>query len=171
LAVVWALAIAAATGLPPRAAEQPSSLQAGALLHDIRVRGARAVVDSLWSDDGKWERVMASIASGEKEWLAVATALHPGTDTGASETLDEAVFLALKPAPGAVLQLLKGGSFDTDFVCSSSIATDYSSEQSRRLVRDRIEVLEALSQSEVKGARDQCLKGLKNALKDLATSR
>lgn len=153
-AVVLALLTAVTMAIPARTAERTATLQASAVLGDIKSRGARAVVDSLWADGGQWDKVMTNIAGGTAEWLDVATALHPGTDAGASETLDEAIFLALKPAPVAVLRLLKDGVFDTKFVCGSNIGTDYSPKESRRFVRDRIQVLAAVTELEVAAARD-----------------
>src|SRR5256885_5371516 len=96
-------------------AETPSSssLQADSVLTDIKVHGSHAAVATLWSNTNRWNQVMESIGRGNEEWLKVAVALRPGTDAGASETLDEAVFLALKPAPVAVLRLLKERQFET----------------------------------------------------------
>jgi hypothetical protein len=170
-ATILGLLIAVTMAIPARNAQSAAPLQAAAVLGDIKSRGARAVVDSLWAVDGRWDTVMTNVAGGKAEWLEVAAALHPGTDAGASETLDEAIFLALKPAPVAVLWLLKDGVFDTNFVCSSNIGTDYSQKESRRFVRDRIKVLAAVTELDVAGARDRCLQGLRGALKILADSK
>jgi hypothetical protein len=67
--------------------------------------------------------------------------------------------------------LLRDGVFDTKFVCSSNIGTDYSPKESRRFVRDRIQVLAAVTELEVAAARDRCLQGLRDALKILAVSK
>jgi hypothetical protein len=146
-----------------------TSLRANDVLADVRTRGARAVVESLWTNSEQWDTVMRNISHGRSEWLKVAVALHPGTDGGASEMLDEALFLALKPAPIAVLQLLQEHQFQSALVCSSNIGTDYTSEESRRLVEERIKVLMNLSgQMNTLPVRDECLKGLRGALKDLS---
>ena len=170
-AIVLGLSIAVTMAGPAKTAHSTATRRAAAVLGDIKSRGARAVVDSLWADDGHWDTVMINVAGGTAEWLDVAAALHPGTDAGASETLDEAIFLALKPAPVAVLRLLKDGVFDTNFVCSSNIGTDYSPKESRRFVRDRIKVLAAVTELDVAGTRDRCLQGLRGALKILAISK
>jgi hypothetical protein len=151
-----------------RSAATPAaaSPQAAALLADVKTQGATAVVAKLRSDNARWNQVMASIGQGHREWLQVASALRPGTDAGASEALDEAVFLALKTAPSTVLQLLKDGAFDTGAVCSSNIGTDYNAEQSKRFIKDRIKVLEKLSNPTTEPARAQCLEGLRAALAD-----
>src|SRR5208282_6035273 len=115
-----------------------SALQAAAVLADVKAQGARTVVSSLWSDTARWNEVMARIGRGSQEWLKVAAALRPATDAGASEALDEAVFLALKSAPTAVLRLLQDGMFATQTVCSSNIGIDYGPEESKRFIKARI---------------------------------
>jgi len=114
---------------------------------------------------------MAEIATGKKDWLEVAAALRPGTDAGASETLDEAMFLALQSAPVTVLKLLDGNPFDTDSVCSSNIGTDYSPQKSVRFLRDRIRVLRHVSDADLQAVRTHCLKNLRAAQKELADSK
>lgn len=163
------LAIATTWSLCARAAQSsPSTLQAREISADIKLYGAKAVVAKLWADNRKWDEIMANIGRGDRGWLEVAVALNPGTDAGASEELNEAMFLALKPAPVTVLHMLKKQQFATAFVCSSNIGTDYSPEQSRLFINERIAVLESLSDSEIQGSRDECLKGLRAALKDFA---
>jgi hypothetical protein len=153
------------------AATASSAPQAASILADIKTRGAKAAVETLWADNSDWNTVMADISGGKPEWLDVAVALQPGTDGGAAETLDEAVFLALKPSPVAVLKLLQEHQFLTDLVCSSNIGTDYPPEKSRRFIRDRIKVLETLSDSKLQVTREQCLRGLRTALKDFPVTK
>jgi hypothetical protein len=140
-------------------------------LADVKAQGARTVVAALWSDNGRWNQVMANVGDGKPEWLEVAVALRPGTDAGAAETLDEAIFFALKTAPVAVLQLLKDGRFETSLVCSSNIGTDYTPTESRRFIGDRIKVLSGLSDAKILATRDQCLAGLRTALADFDNSK
>jgi hypothetical protein len=154
------------------AATLPSSpVTASRVLNDVRVQGAHDVVATLWANNDQWNDVMANIGMGTPEWLDVAVALHPGTDGGAAEMLDEAVFLALKPAPIAVLKLLKDQQFETAFVCSSNIGTDYTLDESRRFIGDRINVLTSLADSKLRATRDQCLKGLRAALREFDRSK
>jgi hypothetical protein len=143
-----------------------SSPEAAALLADVKTQGATAVVAKLWADNARWNQAMANVGQGRHDWLRVAAALRPGTDAGASEALDEAIFLALKTAPSTVLQLLKDGTFDTRMVCSSNIGADYSAAQSKRFIKDRIKILENLSNAAIEPARAQCLQGLHAALAD-----
>jgi hypothetical protein len=147
------------------------SLHASGILTDVRTRGAKAVVASLWSDGGRWNQVMANIGRGRPEWLEVAVALQPGTDAGAAETLDEAVFFALGAAPVAVLKLLKEGRFQTKFVCSSNVEEDYTTSESQGFIRERIKVLSGLADARTLATRDQCLAGLRSALADLDSSK
>jgi hypothetical protein len=146
-------------------------VHADVLLTDIELHGANSVVKKLWVTDRAWDDVMAAIANGKKDWLDVAVALRPGTDGGASETLDEAMFLALQSAPIAVLKRLDGNPFDTDFVCSSNIGTDYPAQKSIRFVRDRIKVLSGASDAQLQAVRTHCLKNLRAALKELADAK
>jgi hypothetical protein len=148
---------------PTHAASSP---QAVALLADVKTQGASAIVAKLRADNARWDQVMAAIGQGRREWLQVAAALRPGTDAGASEALDEAIFLALKTAPSTVLQLLKDGTFETRAVCSSNIGTDYSAAQSKRFIKERIKVLETVSNATTEAVRAQCLQGLHAALAD-----
>jgi hypothetical protein len=166
-AVAVSLAICVTDPKPAMATGPASEIQASAVLADIQLHGPEAVVASLRSDQPKWDDVMAKIAGGKNKWLRVAGALRPATDGGASETLDEAVFLALKPASAAVLKLLMEGRFSTDSVCSSNIARNYSEQQSRRLIRERISILTGLSATGIQAMRDDCVTKLAAALKDL----
>src|ERR1700722_4924405 len=164
-AVAVSLAICVTDPKLARATGQASEIRASAILADIRLHGPEAVVASLRPDQHKWDDVMAKIAGGGNKWLRVADALRSATDGGASETLDEAVFLALKPATVAVLKLLKEGRFSSDYVCSSNIATDYSEQQSRRLIRERISILTGLSATGIQAMRTDCVTKLAAAFR------
>jgi hypothetical protein len=148
-----------------------SSPLAADILADTRVRGAKAAVATLWSDNDRWNSVIANIGHGKPEWLEVAIALQAGTDGGAAETLDEAIFFALKPSPVAVLNLLREHHFQVELVCSSNIGTDYTPDKSRRYIRQRIDILEGLSDSKLSAIRDECLTGLRAALKDFPVTK
>jgi hypothetical protein len=147
-----------------------ASLQPDKVLESISKQGAQAVVAALWESGSQWNDVMVGVATGSQQWLKVAVALRPGTDAGASEELDEAVFLALKPSAAAVLQLLKSGRFETATVCSSNIGIDYSPEKSRRFIQERIRTLGNVNHTDTKAVRDQCLSQLQAALRDFSSS-
>jgi hypothetical protein len=166
VAVLVAVSTVAEAGTSPA-----SSLRADNLLADVSARGPQAVVATLRSEGTLWDQVMTNIGNGGRQWLDVAAALRPGTDAGASEALDEAVFLALKSEPARVLQMLKNGTFDATIVCSSNIGTDYSAAQSRQFIKDRIKVLKGVSDANAIGVRDQCLAGLRRALAEFDNSK
>jgi hypothetical protein len=148
------------------AAQSPSPLQASAVLDDVQADGARTVLDRLVNESARWNEAMADIARGDRQWLDVAVALRAASNSGASELLDEAVFIALKPAPVAVLRLLRDQQFDTECVCSSNVGTDHSTRESRRFVKERIKILGHLpvGDAAMRATRDRCVKGLRAAL-------
>jgi hypothetical protein len=166
--ILCALQLIGADGM---ASPTSAPLRADQILADIKHRGAQEVLKGFWKQDGsfgpKWDEIADRVARGGKDWLQVAAALRPATDAGASETLDEAVFLALKPSPVKVLRLLREGTFETQAICSSIIGIDYDETESRRFIQERIEVLAGVSEPSVRGVREECLKGLRGALADI----
>jgi len=96
-----------------------SHVRATTIVADIKAHGSKATVVALWANIDQWNEVIANIGRGRPEWLQVAIGLHPGSDADSSEMLDEAVFLALKPAPIAVLRLIKDQQFSVTSVCGS----------------------------------------------------
>jgi hypothetical protein len=160
-----------ARSVTANAAGPEPSLRAESLLADVNTRGPRPVVAALRSDSNQWDQVITNISHGYPQWLNVAAALRPGTDAGSSETLDEAMFLALKPEPIRVLQLLKDGTFEATVVCSSNIATDYTDAESRQFIKERISVLQGVSDSHTLAVRDRCLAGLRAALAEFDNSK
>lgn len=154
--------LACAGGSPSR-----SNLEPNVLLSQIRSRGAAKIVEELYAPGGRWSSVMAEIYEGSADWLTVASALRPGTDGGASEELDEAVFLALGRAPEAVLGLLKRHEFRLAFVCSANIEVDYSVDESRRFIEERLRALGRVNDPALAETRTQCELGLRDGLRDL----
>lgn len=148
-------------------ATDSSKVTPARVLADIALHGPSKVVQKLYEPGGRWSSVMAKIAEGRDDWLKVAVALRPGTDGGASEELNETIFLALGAAPEAVLDLLKQRKFATEFVCSSNIAVDYSVDESRRFIEERLKALERVTKPSLAEIRTQCEQGLRNGLKDL----
>jgi hypothetical protein len=148
-------------------AASPPPLRPDAILADVQVHGARSAVAALWADTNRWNQLLARIGTGNRRWLEVAAVLRKGTDAGASEELDESVFLALRPNPRAVLELLKARTFDVGAVCNGNIADDYPAAQSKRFLAERIQVLQGFSESATTAVQDQCLAGLRMALDGL----
>jgi hypothetical protein len=162
--IAW---IVIASAIVSTACAGSMSIRAADILGDVRQHGARAAATTLWGDHRRWSQVVASIAKGTAEWLDVAIALRAGADGGASEELDEAVFLALKPAPMRVLHLLGAGPFEIASVCSSNVATDYPATKAQRFIADRIAVLARMSDQSVRETRDQCVAKLRAALEEI----
>src|SRR5207245_5721006 len=89
-----------------------------ARLEEIERLGTRTVVSELYEDDRRWDAVRSGVASGAKAWLEVARRLKREAETsGPGQDLTEAVASALERAPGRVLAVLDGESFDSDDVC------------------------------------------------------
>jgi hypothetical protein len=167
----WAIvALFVAGSITVHAASPAPPIRAESILEDVNTRGPQPVVAALRSDSNQWDQVMTNISHGNPHWLNVAAALRPGTDAGSSEALNEAVFLALKPAPTRVLQLLKDGTFETAAVCNSNIATDYPDAQSQKFIKERIAALQGVSDQNTLAVRDRCLAGLRAALAEFDNS-
>ena len=87
---LWLLFVTLGAG-PVAWADRPA-----ALLAEIGARGAAPVVHELY-DSESWSPLMEHIASGNRDWLLAAVALHQGTDGASSEELGLAVSRALIP--------------------------------------------------------------------------
>ena len=95
-----------------------------AIARDIRLHGAKAVVDRLWNN-GDWERVMDRVDAGDARWIALVPQLAPGTDAGTAEELPIALAFALPNKPRAVLALLGGkDGFAIEDVCGAPFIGD-----------------------------------------------
>lgn len=137
------------------------------LLRQIKSEGANKVVEQLYAPGGRWSEVMAAIGKGHSNWLTVARELHTGTDGGASEELNEAIFFALAPAPRQVLPLIKERDFQVEFVCSSNVNIDYSLDESRQFIQARLTVLSQIKDPALADTKAACEKGLQQGLHDL----
>jgi hypothetical protein len=130
-------------------------LKPDAIIAAIKHQGAKAVVNSLYVDDSRWRKVMTDIGSGDPSWLKVAIAIYAGSDAGASEQIQQALFIAIKPAPHEILLLIKKDVAGVD--CHANLVDDYSETQTRQIVKDRIRVVEGLSDPSLQIARAHCL--------------
>lgn len=102
-------ALAAPVATPPQATE---------ILAEIKSTGAKATFRRLWSDEPQFDAVLAEIAKGSPEWLAIAQQIRPFTDAAASEGLDYSVARALPVAPERVLRLV-GHGCSIERICTS----------------------------------------------------
>ena len=62
----------------------------------IKTHGANATLRSVYGDELVWSNLLSGIATGDKEWLRIATQLRPVADAGSGEQLDQAVGEALE---------------------------------------------------------------------------
>jgi hypothetical protein len=107
---ITAFATASATG------QLKEALTARALIQEIATGGPKQVVDEYWANQGRWNKIMEFIETGDEKWLEVAVRLRAGLDAGTSEELDAAVAGAIPKNPRGVLRLLKNG-FTIHDVC------------------------------------------------------
>lgn len=165
---VWIAPFLALMALPDLvlAADSPRP-DAVEILQEIRASGPAKVVARLYDSSALWNGVLTRIGQGGDDWLKVAVALHPGTDGGAAEELDEAIFFALAPAPKKVLELLRIHEFNVDFVCSSNVSVDYSFAESRQLINERLRILGQIHEPALAQVTALCARGLQQALKDV----
>lgn len=87
-------------------------------IEEINKRGARGIVAELYSHPNEWNAVLRNIASGDKSWLRVAVALHPGSDAGSSEMLTNSVGKALENAPENVFKIASK-EFQLSSICGA----------------------------------------------------
>lgn len=165
---VWIATLLALTMLAGEvfAAGSPH-VDAADILQEIRASGAAKVVARLYDSGALWNGVLARIGQGSDDWLKVAVALHPGTDGGAAEELNEAIFFALATAPKKVLELLRIHEFNVDFVCSSNVSVDYSFAESRQFIDERLRVLGQTHEPALAQITALCTRGLQQALRDV----
>jgi len=88
----------------------------------IRNEGAAAVVQSLWETTG-WSDLTAHVSSGKPEWVDVAIAISPGTDAGATEELQDALFAGLGQNPTYELSVLPVDESDGSPLSLSTICS------------------------------------------------
>ena len=88
-----------------QAATRP--VDAASIVGEIRDVGAKRVVAKYY-DTKAWEHsIMPGIRRADQAWLQVAEELHKGSDAGASEDLDSALYEALPAAPYKVLPVMQ----------------------------------------------------------------
>ncbi len=82
-----------------------SALTPTVVLEKIKTFGARPTLQAIYSDKENWERLLAGIATGTKDWLSIANQLVSVSDAGSSQQLGLAVGEALEHQPENVLSL------------------------------------------------------------------
>ena len=158
-----ALAMAAPPGSPE------------ALLEEIDRLGAHRVVSELYEDDRRWDAVRSGVASGAKAWLEVARRLKLEAETsGPGQDLTEAVASALERAPGRVLAVLDGESFDPDDVCSlntieDSLGSDF--HAALRTVERRERAVGSVAERALAARKRECLGFLRELKREVIRNR
>ena len=102
-AVLALLAAVATAGLGASSSE----LTAAELLNRIDQEGGDRVLRNLWAEQQPFDYVCAQIATGDSEWLKVASKLRSFSDAGASLSLDISMAQALPKEPAAVLTAIE----------------------------------------------------------------
>jgi hypothetical protein len=143
------------------AAAAAAQLSPEGILRDIKLQGAKAVVDRLWND-GDWDRVMDRVDAGDARWIALVPQLAPGTDAGTAEDLPIALAFALPKNPGAVLALLGRDGFPADEVCGAPFIEDTVKDIPAYLRQAETAVLRVRDPA-LSGAKQACLAELKKA--------
>ena len=136
-----------------------------AIMQDIQLKGARAVVSQLYEHPQTWRLILADIATGDQSWLEVAVALHPGSDAGSSEMLTLAVGAALENNPANVFQTaLK--AFQLKSICSGPDVDDpkYGSyELSMKAINQRIGKVNSIKDKSSAAISKACVQHLEES--------
>jgi hypothetical protein len=130
----------------------------------IQDHGAHAAAAKLW-ETKEWDQLIAGVASGESEWLAVVDELLPGTDAGSTSELFDAVAWALPKAPAHVLRLVSRNPSDWGFVCSGPPVDFPPPGDSASYFRRANEAVAGVTNKELRRVRNECLKQLATAAK------
>lgn len=162
---IWIAAILwIGTPAAGNAASVPIPLKPEAIRAEIERTGAGPTLQSLFEDDKRWPKVVGLIGSGSPAWLKIAVALEPASDGASAEDLRDAVFIALKPSPRLVLALINDNKFAD--ACEPGLV-DYSNREIRRMIGDRIRVVEAVSDPGLQTARNGCLQRMRRVLAEM----
>ena len=168
LALSIVLMLSIAYGADNKPADLP--LKPEALLQEINLKGARAVVIELYKNSNVWDAVLKKIATGNRSWLEIAVALRPGSDAGSSEMLTLAVGEALEHNPTTVLQVAPK-AFQLSSVCSGPDVDDHrydSYELSMKAINRRIEKLSTIKDRSLLNPSKKCIGHLEESKKGIA---
>jgi len=132
-----------------------------AILEEVKKRGAKEVINDLWSDEEKEEDsiiyfVSKKIESGEPKWLEVARVLRPASDAGSGEDLLIMVARALPNAPALVLNMI-GNSFPLRDICTLPFI-EGEPEIEKAYLNKTENALKSLQEPELEGVRWDCLR-------------
>ena len=138
----------------PRRLLEPSEIRS--LIDNL---GPAEAAKRLRGDRFTWAVLEKGIASGHREWLALAAALHPGAGAGAADSLHIALGAALARKPEAVLRLL-GPQLDIGAICSALPGEGpeaESLEAARSLIDGRIRAVRSVRTRRLAVVKQACL--------------
>lgn len=146
------------------------------LVKEIRVKGSKAVIAELTSDD-QWtgfEKVCDRIETGDREWLEIAKLLAPGSDAATAESLILSIARALPKAPFSVLSLIAeevrnhDDGFTVDNVCISPYIEPEPGDEERHLIATVIalESTDTRNYPLLDSLRLQCLENIRGIISD-----
>jgi hypothetical protein len=104
--------------------------------------------------------VLSGIESADPAWLRVALLLKPFSDAGASESLDDAVALALPKSPERILSLV-GHGFDLKFICTSPFYEGEEPGVAEAYERKTLVALASIQEPRLKALAADCAKRVK----------
>jgi hypothetical protein len=168
----FAISIVLMTSIAYGADAKPSDFQLKpeSLLQEIKSKGAGAVVFKLYDDSNTWNYILKKIATGDRSWLGIAVALHPGSDAGSSEMLTLAVGEALEHNPLNVFQIAPK-DYQLSFICSGPDVDDnrYDSyELSMKAINLRIKKVAAIKEPSLMNMSKECISFLEESKKGIA---
>jgi hypothetical protein len=168
----FAISIVLITSIVDGADTKPADFQLKpeTLLQEIKAKGAGAVVSKLYGDSNVWHSIMKKIATGERSWLEIAVALHPGSDAGSSEMLTLAVGEALEHNPINVFQIAPK-SFQLSFICGGPDVDDHrydSYELTMKTINRRIRKVTAIKDQALMNTSKECMRYLEESKKGIA---
>jgi len=157
-------------GIGAGAATAAAKLTAADVSARVEREGAQTVLQTIYADNDQWAHLLASIATGRREWLLIAVALHPASDAGSSEQLTLAVGEALEHRPENVLTVAIS-TYPLDVVCDVPETDDPRFDSLSRALATlnrRQAMLRTVTAPEVRMPRDKCIEQLDAAKAEIA---
>jgi hypothetical protein len=157
-------------GIGAGAATAAAKLTAADVSARVEREGAQTVLQTIYADNDQWAHLLASIATGRREWLLIAVALHPASDAGSSEQLTLAVGEALEHRPENVLTVAIS-TYPLDVVCDVPETDDPRFDSLSRALATlnrRQAMLRTVTAPAVRMPRDKCIEQLDAAKAEIA---
>jgi hypothetical protein len=164
-----ALILALAVAGPSVSTANPGS-EAAHISARVKNDGPTAVVRSIYADDRQWKDLLANVATGRRDWLALAVELRPGSDAGATEELTLAVGEALEHRPENVLSIAID-PYPLNEVCDVPETDDPrfdSLPRALETLNKRQVMLRRVTTPSLRTRRDQCTAQLESAKAEIS---